>query len=83
MESQNSRDWEERGGKKKKITGHHVCKKNNYAILTASAIKGSPARLNEVPIKRVSASRRRRRRLSFSESEEISAVANHQSIAQS
>lgn len=88
MESQNSRDWEEWGGKKKIITGHHVCKKNNYAILTASAIKGSPARLNEVPIKWVSASRRRcrrhrRRRLSFSESEEISAVANHQSIAQS
>lgn len=36
--------------KNKKIAGHHVCKKNNYAILTASAIKGSPARLNEVPI---------------------------------
>lgn len=36
--------------KKKERTGHHVCKKNNYVILTASAIKGSPARLNEVPI---------------------------------
>lgn len=77
--------WNRRIAGGKKITGHHVCKKNNYAILTASAIKGSPARLNEVPIKPVSASRRRCRcrRLSFSESEEISAVANHQSIAQS
>lgn len=33
------------------------CEKNNYAILTSSAIKSSPTTLNKVPIKRVSASR--------------------------
>lgn len=38
-------------------TRFYVCKKNNYPILTARAIKGSPTTLNKVPIKRMSASR--------------------------
>lgn len=33
-----------------KVTQQNVCKKNNYMILTASAIKGPLHRLNEVPI---------------------------------
>lgn len=64
--------------------GHHVCKKNNYVILTASAIKGSPARLNEVPIKWVSLPHVAAAAAAFHfRVRGDSAVVNHQSIAQS
>ena len=64
--------------------GHHVCKKNNYVILTASAIKGSPARLNEVPINRVSLPHVSAAAAAFHfRVRGDSAVVNHQSIAQS
>lgn len=68
-----------------KTRGHHVCKKNNYVILTASAIKGSPARLNEVPINWVSlphVAAAAAAAFHFRVRGD-SAVVNHQSIAQS
>lgn len=66
-----------------KNRGHHVCKKNNYVILTASAIKGSPARLNEVPINWVSLPHVAAAHAFHFRVRGDSAVVNHQSIAQS